>query len=356
MRIERLLAQVPSETACAVVTVVQVQGSAPRGPGTSMVVTPGAVVGTIGGGRLEHEAIERACAMLADAGAPPILERIPLGPHLGQCCGGVVTLWTARVDGASPWRAALETVEHPSVLATVLVSAAPSVPAGTRVVVTATAIAGDPIPAIGRETIAAAARRRLVAGDRSARCERLDVAGGALLVLLEPDPDLGLSTFVFGAGHVGRVLVPILAHLPGRVTWIDARDDAFPEAIPTGVDRRVTPIPEDDVDTASPGASFVVLTHDHALDLRLAEAILRRTDFAYFGLIGSATKRARFERRLRVRGIAAETLAAMRCPIGVDGIGGKAPGEIAVAIAAELLRYREPVAAAAAVPARERLP
>ena len=80
------------------------------------------------------------------------------------------------------------------------------------------------------------------------------------------------------------------------------------------------------------------MTHDHALDQCLAEQILKRDDFAYFGLIGSTSKRRMFETRMHRRGIARNRFKSMKCPIGVDGIKSKAPSAIAISVAAELMQ------------------
>jgi xanthine dehydrogenase accessory factor len=95
--------------------------------------------------------------------------------------------------------------------------------------------------------------------------------------------------------------------------------------------------PESLIDAAAADTCFLVMTHSHALDQALAERILRRGDFRYFGLIGSATKRRSFEQRLQQRGIAAALLQRMTCPIGVRGIEHKEPAAIAIAVAAEPL-------------------
>ena len=110
---------------------------------------------------------------------------------------------------------------------------------------------------------------------------------------------------------------------------------------------------EAEVAAAPGGAYFLVMTHSHALDQTLAEAILARADFAYFGLIGSATKRRQFERRMAARGIPAERFASMTCPIGIPGIKGKEPVTIAIAVAAELLQVRERAVATRGNAARE---
>jgi xanthine dehydrogenase accessory factor len=92
-----------------------------------------------------------------------------------------------------------------------------------------------------------------------------------------------------------------------------------------------------EVAAAAAGDAFLVLTHSHDLDLAITRDILARGDFGFFGLIGSATKRARFERRLAERGVAPDRIARMTCPIGLPGLRGKEPGVIAVAVVAQLL-------------------
>ncbi|SIT36256.1 Xanthine dehydrogenase accessory protein XdhC [Paraburkholderia piptadeniae] len=145
---------------------------------------------------------------------------------------------------------------------------------------------------------------------------------------------------LFGAGHVGHALIALLGRLPCVVQWVDERDELFPDEVPANVQVEATDTPAAIVDEAPPGAYFLVMTHNHALDFSLTERIMRRRDFAYFGLIGSKTKRVKFERRLIGRGVDAERLFEMTCPIGVPGIVDKAPPSIAVAVCAELLQVR----------------
>jgi len=145
---------------------------------------------------------------------------------------------------------------------------------------------------------------------------------------------------LFGAGHVGHALAQLLGHLPCVVQWVDERDELFPDETPPNVQTEATDTPAAIVDRAPAGAYFIVMTHNHALDFELTQRILRRRDFAWFGLIGSQTKRVKFERRLIARGFARERLAEMVCPIGVPGIVDKAPASIAVAVAAQLMQMR----------------
>ena len=144
---------------------------------------------------------------------------------------------------------------------------------------------------------------------------------------------------LYGAGHVGRAIVGLLAGIPCRVQWIDERESEFPaEPLPPHIERVCVEPVQAEVDRAPPGAFYLVLTHSHALDLAISQAILQRADFAYFGLIGSKTKRAQFEHRLRERGCAPKLIERMVCPIGVAGVDGKEPEVIAVAVVAQLLQ------------------
>ena len=146
---------------------------------------------------------------------------------------------------------------------------------------------------------------------------------------------------LFGAGHVGKAIVQVLSALPCRIRWFDPRPDAFPDHVPPGVEVEVTNAPERDVATLPDGAWLLIMTHSHALDLGIAAKALQENRFAYIGLIGSTTKRARFEKRFRELGIPEDQIAKLTCPIGIGGISGKHPGEIAIATAAQLLQLRE---------------
>ncbi len=142
---------------------------------------------------------------------------------------------------------------------------------------------------------------------------------------------------LFGAGHVGRALSLALAPLPFRITWIDGRDAAFPAQVPANAATLKSPDPPAAIARAEPGSFVLVLTHDHALDLAITAAALARPDLPFVGLIGSATKRARFERRLRELGLDDARIARLICPIGLPGIHGKEPAVIAASVTAQLL-------------------
>jgi xanthine dehydrogenase accessory factor len=154
-----------------------------------------------------------------------------------------------------------------------------------------------------------------------------------------PAPQPRFSLQLYGAGHVGRAIVNLLAGIDCRVQWIDEREVEFPDApLPPHIEKVCVDAVEGEVDAAEPGAFYLVLTHNHDLDLRITEAVLRRGDFGFLGLIGSQTKRARFLHRYEARGISQEVLGRMTCPIGMPGIEGKEPEVIAVSVVAQLLQ------------------
>lgn len=188
------------------------------------------------------------------------------------------------------------------------------------------------------------ARDMLLGHEREPKLERFSLGaslgqccGGATVLLFEPMGQPQAHIAVFGAGHVGRALVPLLASLPCKVRWIDPREAEFPGYIPEGVTRVINEEVIDEIDEMPAGSYFIVMTHNHALDLELTAKILERNDFTYFGLIGSDTKRAKFEHRLRDRGFTADTVQRMRCPMGISEVKGKLPVEIAVSIAGEVI-------------------
>ena len=149
------------------------------------------------------------------------------------------------------------------------------------------------------------------------------------------DPIARPSVHVYGAGHVGRAVVAALAPLEFTLTWVDARRGHLTDA-PAGVETVATPLPEAHVAAAPPDAVHLAMTHSHALDLEIVTAVLSGP-FGHCGLIGSATKRARFERRLAERGVPAAAIARLDCPIGLPGLRDKRPAAIAASVAAQLL-------------------
>ncbi len=233
------------------VEITATKGSAPRDAGTAMRVTAHETQGTIGGGALEHQAIAKARQIL-ETGGPEQTQSLPLGPGLGQCCGGAVVLnYTYDVRKTDRVHAGLY----------------PRVP-----------MCGQPIP-----------------------------------------------LWLWGAGHVGRAIVRTAHPRSFDITWVDCAIDRFPDPVPD----HVTPVIAADMprlaSRAPLDAHHLIFTYAHDIDLGLCAALLRR-GASSIGLIGSATKWARFRRRLSALGLDPE---AITCPIGDTSLG-KEPDAIAL--------------------------
>jgi xanthine dehydrogenase accessory factor len=349
--IEALHDCVAAGTPAVLVTVAAAKGSVPREPGTRMIVTADRLIGTIGGGHLEWKATEIARRLL-DGGDVEALQRFPLGASLGQCCGGMAQLLFEPVTAAAPWINTLMQAQWQATdTARVIVTRAHSAAQADKLIVTATESAGT----LGEPALDAAAMdlaRVLLKDGGSTRLVEVDCGESTATCLFDPLHPCDWNIVLFGAGHVGQAVVRALAEMPCRVTWVDSRDAAFPQDIPANTTVVATDVPEAEVDAAPGDAYFLVMTHSHPLDQALTERILQRSDFAYFGLIGSNSKRQQFERRLLARGIQPAQLATMTCPIGVAGINDKRPAVIAIAVVAELLQQYEKNQQRAAEPDR----
>ena len=276
------------------VVIASVAGSSPREVGASMLVWESGQSGTIGGGALEFMAANRARAMLAQGGAR--LDHEALGPGLGQCCGGAV----------------------------VLVSEVYAAPVELDCVI-ARSISGAAMPL---------AVKRLL--DRARGQGVLPVAQLVQGWMVEPVAKPARSLWIWGAGHVGRALVSVIAPLPEfAITWVDVAEDRFPDLIPAGV--RALPVPDAAaaVAIAPIGAEHLILTYSHALDLDLCHRLLSH-GFASAGLIGSHSKWARFRNRLAALGHQPVDIARIRCPIGAKHLG-KHPQAIAIGVASDIL-------------------
>ena len=161
--------------------------------------------------------------------------------------------------------------------------------------------------------------------------------GGSASVLFESFSAAEVNIMLFGAGHVGKALVSVLAQLPCRVHWVDSREHEFPETLPGNTSRIVSDTPAAEVKTLPPGSYYIVMTHNHPLDFDITLAALERKDAAYVGLIGSDTKWQRFKMRFEHRRYDQEFYAPVRCPVGLSEVPGKLPMEVAVSIAGEII-------------------
>jgi xanthine dehydrogenase accessory factor len=325
------------DAACVMISVAATQGSTPREVGARMLVWEQGTTGSIGGGNLEFQAIDIARQRLrGDAAAGPLLQRFALGPGLGQCCGGVVVLLFEAVTGAEPCFTSLHQLRSQQRTAA-LITVVDGDNADTRLLVSDAGCIGELVDERLFISLADEARNVLLARRAALLCTLNDGDARPVQAFIQPFYPSDFQVLVFGAGHVGKALVPLLAQLPCEIAWIDSRAEEFPGAAPPNVRKIDSSAPEYSVDDALPGSFYLVMTHSHTLDQAICERILRRGDFAYCGLIGSRAKRLKFEKRLRARGISAPALQRLVCPIGVTGIDGKQPAEIAVAVAAQLL-------------------
>jgi xanthine dehydrogenase accessory factor len=279
-----VLKNIANGETCALVSIIATKGSVPRGTDAHMIITPQGYHGSIGGGTLEWKLMAEAQAMLPHPETARITSMV-LGPDLGQCCGG-------RIE------ASIEVFSTASL---------PMIQDYAQ-----------------RETAGIFEINRKIANR-----DITQVFG-----------EHRSTFYLFGAGHVGRALVLALAPLPFDVTWIDPRPNAFPAAVPTNVNLIQA---DDAVSLAAhaPNGSFaMVMSHSHALDLAIVDAALRNPNMVEVGLIGSQTKRARFEKRLAEAGVDPKRIAALQCPIGVGGITSKHPAAIAAASVAQLLQWQ----------------
>ncbi len=283
---------------CALISLLAVEGSTPREAGTRMVVMASKTFGTIGGGNLEFRAIEQARAVLNHPQGRWAIQDYPLGPFLNQCCGGRVRLMVEHLDLAQKDWLSVAQNHQPFGLETRLFE--------DHVERQVAEVEAAPLSAKGIKPVAG---------------ERLTEQVG------QPRTPL----LMFGAGHVGQALARVLEGLPFALSWFDTRIESAEVAGVTTAEPAVL------IAEAHAAKGLVlILTHDHTLDYELTKAALK-SEATFIGLIGSATKKARFMSRLAKDGFDDAVLARIHCPIGIPGISGKAPEVIAVSVAAQLL-------------------
>lgn len=396
------------------VTVAGLRGSGPREVGATMLVSARDTCGTIGGGELEYQSTKIAVRLLAagrqagslherastaradgddaksahyqtvavidgtsdfkncrtndngagaearnthdsnvDSGAirandnetsHGFLRRFPLGSNCGQCCGGVVDVLFQRLDSIACFDALVADWNNRNACALLTVLDGCGQPQNVLLNSSNRHAIPGLIEAKERNDVL-----RIL--DELRAAERIDTPGrGGHFVLVEPMLGKQLELAVFGAGHVGSAVVQLLSGLDARIRWVDSRRAVFPRTLPANVQKVENADPAREVTALSANAFFLVMTHSHALDFAITAAILRRADAAYCGLIGSIAKRRRFEARLRKIGFGDSDLKRLICPIGISGITGKQPQEIAIAVSAEILRRHEHMQSAASSP------
>ena len=307
------------------VSVAAIRGSTPREVGAFMLITPDAISGTIGGGNLEHQVTRRVREGF-DAGADKMavaeIARFPLGPGLGQCCGGSVEVGFHLLGGVA--KETLRTVLQE-------IETAPTRAEGTWVTV--------PTDCSDITRVSGTHAKMLSGSFGAARGGIVSLNGLETLCLRLDDARTPL--WVFGAGHVGKAVVQALAPLPFDIHLIDSREDFLADVEGENVQVCQSDKPEAEVADIPAGAHVLILTHNHALDFEICRAALGRDDLGFVGMIGSQTKRARFIRRLEDRGLSPVEIGRLTTPIGIQGITGKQPVVIAASVAAQLLSVRE---------------
>ena len=299
--VEMAMVMIARDGAVVRASLAEIKGSAPREAGAMMLITASQTWQSIGGGALEYDIMRRARVMIGSA--PPAWTRqivkLVLGPDMGQCCGGQVQVLLEYFGPhdvpVMAGLAAASRLRHP------LAGTAPLEDAGDL---------PDGLVADGSAVVAQVAL-------------------------------IGGPVFLYGAGHVGRALVPQLLALECDLHWIDIADDRFPERVPDGTRRVLAKDPTVIAAHAPVDAIHLVITHDHALDEAICHRVLTGGGFARLGLIGSTTKAARFRSRLAKAGVEADQLERLVCPVGLAAITGKQPARVALSIAAAVAIWQQ---------------
>jgi xanthine dehydrogenase accessory factor len=315
--------------------IMSFAGSTPRETGAAMIVDRSGTSGTIGGGQLELEAINHARALLE--AAPNVTQpwrrdrrTWPLGPGIGQCCGGTVQLLFEVYD-----RASLDNLTDgrdltkPAVLAR-------NVATGHPARILSTSLETKDLPHRAAQAVI-----DILDGRRPLQATAFKCGHDDETYFIEPLRRPRTPLFVYGAGHVGRAIVKIIADLDFDVHWVDTHKERFPEDVPANVTTVIAREPALVTRAAPSGAFHLILTYSHAMDLTICHAALARPVFGYLGLIGSATKRVRFLKRLHDAGVSEAALDRLTCPIGVSRYRNKSPAAIAISVAAQLIEKRE---------------
>ncbi|MFP6665162.1 MAG: XdhC family protein [Deltaproteobacteria bacterium] len=318
-------------------TVIRTRGSTPRKPGARMLIDPGGgSLGTIGGGCGEAEVFSRAQKVLATG--VPVLAEIRLledqGWESGSVCGGVLDVWIERFSTAAS--AAFLAAAKAAREAQAPVFAVTAMDGGQRGLYIPP---GEMRLSLGSAQDAALQRALTEAPETP--------AGGAALVGAPESGRFWIESLalppelvVVGAGHVGASLARMATEAGFLVRVLEDRESfANPERLP-GVARIQVGDPVANLLALPPHAdrAFVFVTRGHRLDADCLAASAAQPA-VYRGMIGSRRRVRRIREYLSEQGVAAGVLDALHAPIGLD-IGAETPGEIAVAILAEIIQLR----------------
>lgn len=316
-----LLTQLRAGNDAMLATLIEQTGSGPRGLGAQMVLTrAGRTTGTIGGGWVEREMMRAGLALLEERRSG-LHACAAHGGQTGAACGGEITVHFAYAAAGDPaWTALL-----PALLAQI----------DRRRGGWLALRLHDGAPALldedGRGVIGCAPQ------DAQALCRPFAVrAGDAFALPLKGNE----RAVIFGAGHCAQALVPLLASVDFRVTVYDDRPAlALPGLFPQAERVICAPFGEIDAHIALTQDDYVVaMSSTHASDLCVLRQVLT-AKHAYTGMLGGGPKRAFVAGKLLEGGVPQARIDRVHTPIGLD-IGAVTPAEIAVSIAAEMVKVR----------------
>ena len=294
--IDNLTSELGAGRGACRVMICHVDGSTPRELGASMMVYDQYFTGTIGGGQLEHDVQQIARqAISATQDAYRFTRDYPLGPTLGQCCGGFVRVLFEVISPADH--------AHWQKLA-----------------------ASDKTYLIHPDD---ATKPPFAAHKTDGQCA-------------SPLQDQLTPFYLYGAGHVGRAVMEVTGGLPLDRVWVDTSEDRFPKNLPNGITKLTATDLGKVARYAPAGAIHLVMSYSHAIDLEICLAVLEENTFAQLGLIGSATKKARFTSALKKAGISDDRIAKLICPIGLAEVKGKEPFRVALSVAGQLAGWTAP--------------
>ena len=288
---------------CTLVMIANVRGSSPRDAGAFMIVDKDNMTGTIGGGALEFQAIELARALpwqSSETGFMRHWRDYALGPNLGQCCGGHVTL--------------LFEYYSPKMLAD--------------------------LQKLMRE--GGTLFHNHTSDELPYLCDTAPYLYHNQPRSLTTAPTSSQDyLYIYGAGHVGRALMDVTSGLGLRRIWVDDDKARFPaESAPDS--ERVIAKDMSIIAHHAPANSYhIILTYSHQIDEEIVRAVLTKNAFLQLGLIGSQTKAARFKSRFQKAGLSDEVIDRMICPIGLADIRSKKPAHVALSIAGQIAQWCE---------------
>jgi len=329
-----------NETSVVMVSVARTHGSTPREVGAKLFVTSNGVVGTIGGGNLEYQASQIATDLLQDdQNKGSVMKNFSLSAGLGMCCGGTVDLIFERLSQKNTcWLAKAKKACNASQNLILMSEFYNNKVDKTVMAKEDLLLESCELP----QAVKAAALK--VLQDTKQQAKLLQWQENKVFYI-EPLGQAKNTLYLFGAGHVGQAIVNLMQNLNWNIHWIDTREQCLEAQLladkVANTSLYLTDSPEAEIALAKQGSYYLVMTHDHALDLNLCEHILKRDDYDYFGVIGSKTKRKRFEHRLLAKGYQQKILNKMICPIGINGIKSKHATSIAVSVVAQLLQQSE---------------